>query len=1047
MFYDNEISQGIMQKKYLQDNETPRQFIDRVVSIFSPEIQPWAREIIENADFLPAGRTLAAAGLKGKRKMSMSNCYVIPTPDDNIESIFDTAKYIARISSYGGGCGLALDNLRPKDSKVNNSARTSTGAVSFLKLFDITGGIIGQAGRRAALMVGLRCDHPDIYEFLRIKENNEKLASMNISIKFTDEFMKAVCEHRMFKLHFESEHEVIDKEIDAAKFFEDFCKVNWDYGDPGCIFIDRVRNYQLLAGYEDYPIDISNPCVTGDTLILTDSGYKRIADLVGRKTKIWNGSEWSVVSPRITGYNQKMLHITTSNGMTLDCTTYHKFIMNDGKRIKAKDLNVGDKLAKWDYPIIYGGIDANGHDAYTNGFYSGDGTKGLSEIMIYGEKHKVIDRLAVDHLVHCGDKTRVVLSEVPIGKSYVPSNEMSVRYRLDWLAGLIDSDGTLNDPSGSVSISSTDREFLSNVQLMLTTLGCHSSIGLMHEEADRELPLNDGTGRNGVYHCQDCYRLVISGWYVHKLVELGLNLSRIQVTSTPNRNAGRFVTITSIVEIPDADVVYCFNEPINHSGIFNGIMTAQCAEFFGTGGNSCNLGSINLYNMIDNKFSDNAQVNWDKLAHVVGHAVTMLDEILDYGYDMQPLDLNREVIRDWRSIGLGVFGLADALVAMKIRYGSQESRQFVSDVMEFILGCALGQSANLAKTKGTFAKYDWEKTSKSPLIQMFMDSPLYDKIKQYGLRNGSLLSIAPTGTISLFAGKFTGGVEPMYQVAYKRTSHATEDAGKTFFVYARGVEDMLHYHNIDPQSITVDEIKKRFPFIVESHEVPYIERVALQSIMQDYVDNAISSTVNLPNEATWKDIKNIYVAAWEQGLKGITVFRDGCKRGNILGVSDKKPTAQFNVIEPVKRRDKYRVDGSTFKQRSSCVPSMYVTVNKEGDNIFEVFTNASGGCQANINTITRLVSLALRSGIKVSNIIEELRANKCPACQALRRQGQTLSLSCGNAIADAMEAMIDTVDENIEHDAYLTCPECGKKTLRPEGKCFTCSNCGYSKCD
>jgi len=729
MFYDNEISRGIMEKKYLQENETPSQFIDRVVSIFSPELQPFARGIIENADFLPAGRTLAAAGLKGKRKMSMSNCYVLPTPEDNIESIFDTAKMIARISSYGGGCGLALDNLRPKDSKVNNSARTSTGAVSFLKLFDTTGGIIGQAGRRAALMVGLRCDHPDIYEFLRIKENNEKLASMNISIKFTDEFMKAVCEHRMFKLHFESEHEVIDKEIDAAKFFEDFCKVNWDYGDPGCIFIDRVRGYHLLSGYDDYPIDISNPC----------------------------------------------------------------------------------------------------------------------------------------------------------------------------------------------------------------------------------------------------------------------------------------------------------------------------AEFFGTGGNSCNLGSVNLYNMIDNKFSDNAQVNWDKLAHVVGHAVTMLDEILDYGYDMQPLDLNREVIRDWRSIGLGVFGLADALVAMGIRYGSQESRQFTSDVMEFILGCALGQSANLAKTKGAFAKYDWEKTSKSPLIQMFMDSPLYDKIKQYGLRNGSLLSIAPTGTISLFAGKFTGGVEPMYQVAYKRTSHATEDAGKTFFVYARGVEDLLHYHNIDPQSITVDEIKRRFPFVVESHEVPYIERVALQSIMQDYVDNAISSTVNLPNEATWKDIKNIYVAAWEQGLKGITVFRDGCKRGNILGVDDEKP--QFNVIEPVKRRDKYRVDGSTFKQRSSCVPSMYVTVNKEGDNIFEVFTNASGGCQANINTITRLVSLALRSGIKVSNIIEELRANKCPACQALRRQGQTLSLSCGNAIADAMEAMIDTVDENIEHDTYLTCPECGKKTLRPEGKCFTCSNCGYSKCD
>lgn len=187
------------------------------------------------------------------------NCYICPSPKDNIESIFDTAKMVARISSYGGGCGIALDNLRPKDALVNNSARTSTGAVSFLNLFDVTSGTIGQLGRRGALMVGLRCDHPDIYEFLRVKENNEKLASMNISIKFTNEFMEAVRDHKKFHLHFESVHETIERDIDAAEFFEEFCKVNADWGDPGCIFIDRVRSYHLLSGYPEYQIDISNP--------------------------------------------------------------------------------------------------------------------------------------------------------------------------------------------------------------------------------------------------------------------------------------------------------------------------------------------------------------------------------------------------------------------------------------------------------------------------------------------------------------------------------------------------------------------------------------------------------------------------------------------------------------------------------------------------------------------------------------------------------------------------------------------------------------------
>lgn len=737
MFYDNEISMGILERKYLQDGETPEQWLNRVISIFSKELQPYAREIISNADFLPAGRTLAGAGLKNQRKMSMSNCYVLPTPEDNIESIFDTAKMIARISSYGGGCGLALDNLRPKDSIVNNSAKSSTGAVSFLNLFDATGRIIGQAGRRAALMVGLRCDHPDIYEFLRIKQNNEKLASMNISIKFTNEFMEAVENHQMFHLHFKSEYEDIHKDINAYEFFTEFCKVNADWGDPGCIFIDRVRDFQLLNGYPEYKIDISNPC----------------------------------------------------------------------------------------------------------------------------------------------------------------------------------------------------------------------------------------------------------------------------------------------------------------------------AEYYGIGGNSCNLGSINLYNMIDDKFTASAHINEDKLTYTVEKAVHMLDEILDYGYSMQPLDLNRKVIEDWRSIGLGIFGLADALVAMSLSYGGPESRKFVSKVMDIIMKTALKTSISRAQLYGTFSKYDYESTMKSPIIKAYPE--LHSAIKQYGLRNGSLISIAPTGTISLFAGKFTGGVEPMYQVAYERTSHSVEDEGKTFFVYARGVEDLLKFHRINSQEITVKEIKKKFPFIIESHEVPWNDRILLQSIMQDYVDNAISSTVNLPNSATWEDIRDIYMFAWKQGLKGITVFRDGCKRGNILGVSS-KPEANhddspiYDNITPVRRRDTYKVDGSTFRQRTACVDNMYVTVNKTKDgDIFEVFTNASGGCQSNISTITRQVSTALRCGIKVSKIIKDLRAHKCPACQALIRQGKKMSLSCGNAIADAIESAMDTsklINDDTKSN-YLVCPECGKKTLKPEGKCVTCSNCGWSKCE
>ena len=740
MWYNNEISMGIMERKYLHEGEKAADFIPRVASIFSEKLQPKVRKVLENADFLPAGRTLFGAGYKGKRKVSMSNCYVLPSPQDNLESILDTAKTIARISSYGGGCGIAIDNLRPEGAPVNNAAMTSSGAVSFLNIFDITCGTIGQNGRRGALMVGLSCEHPDIEEFLKIKQDGNKLAAMNISIKFTDEFMEAVANDKPFILHYESkETGLITKEINAKKFFREFCETQWDWGDPGAIFIDRVRNFQLLSGYPEYKIDISNPC----------------------------------------------------------------------------------------------------------------------------------------------------------------------------------------------------------------------------------------------------------------------------------------------------------------------------SEYFGIGGNSCNLGSINIYNMVRDKFTDKAFVDFEKLRDTVDVAVRALDEVLDYGYEMQPLDLNREVIRDWRSIGLGIFGLADAFVAMGVRYGSEQSRLIASDIMDNIMEQALITSADIAREKGPFAKFDLEKTMKSQLIQAF--PKVHNDIRKYGLRNGSLISIAPTGTISLFAGRYTGGIEPMYQISYERTSHSMEDEGKTFTVYAHGVADLLKFHGCE--GISTEEAKERFPFLIESHEVPPMQRVLFQGVLQDYVDNAITSTVNLPKSATVEDIEMIYMAAWRQGLKGITVFRDGCKRGNILGVSKDKAedkVAVYDSIEPMESRKTVKmVEGRTVRESTSCVNSMYVTVNNTEDkHTFEVFTNLSGGCKSNINTITRLISLALRSGVKVDRIIEELRANKCPACQVLRKQGKEVSLSCANAIADAMELAMSnpqshmTVTVETEESTELQeCPECHKKTLRPEAKCWTCDNCGYSRCE
>ena len=251
--------------------------------------------------------------------------------------------------------------------------------------------------------------------------------------------------------------------------------------------------------------------------------------------------------------------------------------------------------------------------------------------------------------------------------------------------------------------------------------------------------------------------------------------------------------------------------------------------------------------------------------------------------------------------------------------------------------------------------------------------------------------------------------------------------------------------------------------------------------MQKYVDNAISSTVNLKQEATVEDVFNVFYTAWAKGCKGITVFRSGCERAAILISAPEKqeisPTSKasdcihFDSIAPIKSTDLGDVSGSKVVKHTACVKNLYNHVYKnDTGHIVEVFTSASQGCSSNIATITRLASLCLRSGISVQEIVAEMKSSHCSACATLKAKGDTsVSNSCGTAIAEAIEAIyklegnslgkekkknapvkpatVKLPDENEEDNGLLACPQCGQKTLRPEGRCFTCSNCLWTRCD
>ena len=255
---NNQLSLDIWSKKYRYKDESFEQWLDRV-SGNNPEI----KRLIREKKFLFGGRILANRGLnKLGKKITLSNCYVIPAPEDNIESIFDTASKLARTYSYGGGCGIDVSKLRPKGTKVNNAASSTSGTTSFMDFFSYVTGLIGQEGRRGALMLSIDCTHPDLEEFINLKSDLNLCTKANISVRVSDEFMKAVVEDKDWTLYFDTEHEHLRKTVKAREIFMLLAKRNWEMAEPGILYWDRIENYNMLNTDPNFEYAGLNPCAS-----------------------------------------------------------------------------------------------------------------------------------------------------------------------------------------------------------------------------------------------------------------------------------------------------------------------------------------------------------------------------------------------------------------------------------------------------------------------------------------------------------------------------------------------------------------------------------------------------------------------------------------------------------------------------------------------------------------------------------------------------------------------------------------------------------------
>jgi ribonucleoside-diphosphate reductase alpha chain len=742
---DNSLGIDIWNRKYKKNNETFDEWLDRV----SGNNEAIKALIIEKK-FIPGGRILSNRGVTNTR-VTYSNCYVITPPEDNIESIFESRKKLARTYSYGGGCGIDLSKLAPAGAKVHNQAEKTTGAVSFMQGYSQTTEEIGQAGRRGALMISLDCHHPDLLDFIDAKTSPDAVTKANISVRVTDDFMEAVINDKDWIMSFTrpETNETITKTARAREIFEKLCKNNWDWGEPGILFWDTISNYNLLEFDDTFEYAGVNPC------------------------------------------------------------------------------------------------------------------------------------------------------------------------------------------------------------------------------AEEPLPA----------------------------------------------------------------------------------------------GGSCLLSSINLSAFVKDK-----EFDFDDFSETVANGVIYLNEVLEEGLSLHPLEEQRQSVADWRQIGLGIMGLADMLIKMELPYDSEQARQLCEEIGLVMADQALYTSAFLAGHTGSYNNYK-SCVQKSEFLKNNTCESTREVIEAYGLRNSQLLTIAPTGTISTMLG-ISGGIEPIFANSYTRKTESLHGHDEYYKVYTPIVKEYMDEHGIKDET----ELPNWF---CTSSTISPLNRVLMQGVWQKHIDASISSTVNLPEEATIEDVEEIYLNAWKEGLKGITVFRNGCKRLGILTTNNSQEKEEEKGLsrgEIISCSD--NLIGMKRRLTTGC-GSLHCTAwfDPHTGDLMEIYLNkgSTGGCANFMVGLSRMISLACRGGVKIEDIADQLQSTgACPsyasrtATKHDTSKGACCPMAVGNALMEMWKEMKERIEKgnsiialansnsqipssessplfNPEADNGAKCPECGSELIQ-EGGCVICKSCGWSRC-
>lgn len=553
---------------------------------------------------------------------------------------------------------------------------------------------------------------------------------------------------------------------------------------------------------------LTNPCVTGDTRLMTTKGHEAIGSLVGKATTVWNGFEWSDVVPFSTGVNS-IFEVTLSNSVKLKVTPYHKFIMADGSRIEAKNLTVGGKLAKHEAPRGWALNSGTKEHAigYSQGFYSGDGTKNNTRSWVYEPKYGVIPRL-VGTIREDGDGSRLRKSWIHgnmAPKNYVPFDkiESDPTYINNWVAGLLDADATViqNPNSSGVQLGSIDEAFLLDVRLLLLSIGVQSKVTKTTRQEGRTF---DG------YACQQDYRLMIGAVAVSNLLSSGVRFSRLEVSTLgnePNRDASRFVTVVSVEDLDYTEETFCVTEPKNNSMVIEGVMTSNCGEIILRSAGLCNLTEVVI------RADDTISTLMDKVevATIMG---TYQSTLTNFQYVRPVWRKNAE---EERLLGVSMTGIMDHPVLSKV---SDEAATMLRTLREH----AVKVNAEWAAKLGIPA-------------------------------SAAITTVKPSGTVSQLVDS-ASGIHPRYSEYYIRTVRG--DKKDPLAQYMRSVGFPAEDDVMKPETTDVFS----FPVKAPAHAVMRNDMTAIEQLehyvqfKNNWSEHMVSITVYV-REEEW-----VRVGAW-----------------------------------------------------------------------------------------------------------------------------------------------------------------------------------------